>query len=208
MKVLVVDKHAIFRMGLKKILVEGISGARVDGVSTGVDAVRDVRQKKYDIVMLEAYLPDKSCFDVLRAIRRDDSKISVIVIGGHSDHQYAIRSYRCGANGYLSKEAEVDEVIAAVKKVRAGKLYVADFMADRLVGGVCGADDECLHSILSDREFDVMRMIASGESLTDIGEKLSLSVKTISTYRSRVLSKLKLKSNSELTRYAISLGLI
>lgn len=208
MKVLVADKHAIIRAGLKRILTDGISGAKVDGVATGVEAVRGVRVKKYDVVMLEAALPDKSSLDVLRTIRRDDSAMSVIVMGLHSDHQYAIRSYKCGANGYLSKEAEADEIVAAVRKVSDGKLYVADFMADKLVGSVCGDADESLHTILSDREFDVMCMIASGESLTSIGEKLSLSVKTISTYRSRVLAKLKLKSNSELTRYAISLGLI
>ena len=208
MRVLIADKHAIVRAGLKKILTDGIGGAKVDGVATGVDAVRGVRVKKYDVVMLEAALPDKSSLDVLRTLRRNDANMSVIVMGVHTDHQHAIRSYKCGANGYLSKEAGVEEIVAAVKKVSAGKLYVADFMADKLVGGVCGHDNETLHAILSDREFDVMCMIASGESLTCIGEKLSLSVKTISTYRSRVLAKLKLKSNSELTRYAISLGLI
>jgi two-component system, NarL family, invasion response regulator UvrY len=207
-KVLIVDKHAIVRAGLKKILTDGITGAKVDGVPTGVDAVRDVRIKKYDIILLESLLHDKSCLDVLRTIRRDDSKMPVIVMGVHTDHQYAIRSYRCGANGYLSKEADADEIINAVKKVHVGKLYVADFMADKLVGGVCGDNNECPHAVLSDREFDVMCMIASGESLTNIGEKLSLSVKTISTYRARVLSKMKLRSNSELTRYAISSGLI
>ncbi|PCI13971.1 MAG: DNA-binding response regulator [Thiotrichales bacterium] len=207
-KILIVDDHAIVRAGLKQILNEGMLDVTVDEVDCGMGAIERLKHDQYDVILLDISLPDKSGIDVLKRIRADENKTPVLILSIHASDQYALRAFRCGANGYINKEAVTDELLKAVKKVSSGGRYISENTADMLLDILEGDSSEAPHSRLSDREYEVLRLIASGESLTQIGERLSLSVKTISTYRTRILAKMKMKDNNELTHYAIKMDLL
>ena len=207
-RILIVDDHAIVRAGLKQILNEGMPDLRVDEVDCGIDAIERLKQDQYDVILLDISLPDKSGIDVLKRIRADDNKTPVLILSIHAADQYALRAFRSGANGYINKEAVTDELLKAVKKVSTGGRYISESTADMLLDILEGDSLEAPHSQLSDREYEVLCLIASGESLTQIGKRLSLSVKTISTYRTRILAKMKMKDNTELTHYAIKMDLL
>ena len=207
-KVLIVDDHAIVRAGLKQILNEGMPNVDVDEVDCAIDAIKKIKEQVYDVILLDISLPDRSGIDVLKRVRADGCETPVLVLSIHASDQYALRAFRGGANGYINKEAVTDELLKAVAKVSNGGRYISENTADMLLDILEGDSLAAPHSTLSDREYEVLCLIASGESLTQIGERLSLSVKTISTYRTRILAKMKMKDNSELTHYAIKMDLL
>ncbi|HET6515175.1 MAG TPA: response regulator transcription factor [Thermodesulfovibrionales bacterium] len=207
-KILIADDHAIVRKGLKQILADIPDMVVVDEASNGYEALRKALRDDYDVILLDISMPGKSGLDVLKELRNERPKLPVLMLSMHPEEQYAVRVLRAGASGYLTKESAPDELIAAIRKVLQGKKYVSTSLAEKLVLDLEAASEKPLHETLSDREFQVMRMLASGKTVGEISIELSLSVKTISTYRSRILEKMKLKNNAELTHYAIQNRLV
>lgn len=207
-KILIVDDHEIVRAGLRQILTDGMPTTKIDEVDCGNAAIRRVKRRRYDVILLDISLPDKSGIEVLKRLRTDGCTTPILVLSIHTANQYALRAFRAGASGYINKEAVADELLKAIQKVSSGARYISEGTADILLDILEGDASQPLHDTLSDREYEVLCLIASGESLTRIGERLSLSVKTISTYRTRILAKMKMKDNTELTHYVNNMGLI
>ncbi len=207
-RVLVVDDHPVVRKGLIQILIgEPDVEAAVEADSAG-ELLRQVRESEWDVVVLDITLPDRSGLEVLKDIKAMRPEMPVLILSMHPEDQYALRVLKAGAAGYINKESAADVLVNAVRKVVGGGKYVSPSMAEKLAA-VVGSDYEVQpHERLSDREFQVMCMIASGKRLKEIGEELCLSVKTVSTYRTRVLDKMGMESNAELTYYAVKNGLI
>jgi len=206
-KILIADDHSVVREGLKRILSEA-GGMSVAGEAvTSQDVLGKVRSKHYDLVLLDISMPGRGGLDVLRELRSEKPNLPVLILSMHSEEQYAVRALRSGASGYLTKESAPEELVTAIRKVVKGGKYVTESLAERLVVNLERETQEP-HESLSDREFQVLRMIASGKSVSQIGEELSLSVKTISTYRARILEKMNMKNNAELTHYTIRRNLV
>lgn len=202
MKLLVVDDHEIVRKGLAKIL-EGQRGLVVTAeAATGSQAVDLCSHTRYDVVIMDISLPDKSGLEATKDIHAVSPDTRVLILSVHPEEQFAIRALRAGAAGYLTKESAAQELMNAVTTVAAGRRYISESVAQRLSDLVLNPEDGPPHQRLSDREFEVLRLIASGRTAGEIAETLNLSVKTISTYRSRLLTKLNLSTNAELTHYA------
>lgn len=207
-RVLIADDHAVVRKGLEQIISE-TTDIRVTGEAASGDEVLDkIRQEDYDVLMLDLSMPGRSGLDVLKQVRIEEPDLPVLVLSVHSEDQYAVRVLRAGASGYLNKESAPDLLVDAIRRVVSGRKYVTQSVAERLLMEMDSDIDGPIHEALSDREFQVMRLLASGKSVSEIANMLSLSVKTISTYRSRVLEKMNMGSNAELTRYAIMNDLI
>lgn len=203
-RILVVDDHAIVRRGLKQILSE-VPGMVVAGeAATGAAALNELRSADWDVVVLDISLPDRSGLDVLKQIKTLYPKLPVLVLSMHDEAQYAVRVLRAGAAGYLTKEGAPEELRSAMQKIAAGGRYVSNALAEKLAFEIGVDQERPPHERLSDREFEVMSMIAQGMRITDIAEKLCLSVKTISSHRARTLSKMKMKSNADLIRYVLN----
>lgn len=208
-RVLIVDEHAVVRVGLKFMLKEMDDGIEILEVATGADALILLRESHWDLVIMGINLPDRSGFDLIKYIKNRHRKLPILVFSTHPEEQYALRSLRAGASGYLSKEALPTTVQGAISKVLDGERYISDKVVNLLTMELVNdADTLNLHDHLSDREFEVLRQISSGHSVSEIAENLSLSVKTVSTYRSRLLEKMHMKHNAELTHYAIKNGLV
>lgn len=206
-KILIGDDHAIVRRGLKQI-VEESSDMVVDEAKNGQEVLEKTQQTDYDILVLDISLPDRSGLDVLKHLRKIKPELPILILSIHPEEQYAIRVLKAGASGYLSKDSVPNELLNAIKKVSQGRKYVTASLAEKLVFDLEKATTRPLHETLSDREFQVMCLIASGMTVKQIAEKLYLSVKTISTYRSRILEKMNLKNNAEITHYAIKNELV
>ncbi len=207
-KILIADDHPVVRKGLKEI-IEVTPGMMVgDEASNGQEALEKVRKSDFDIVLLDISMPGRSGLDILKELKSEKPKLSVLILSMHPEEQYAVRVLKAGASGYLTKESAPDELIAAIRKASKGRKYVSSSLAEKLALYLEMDDGRPLHETLSDREYEVMRMIASGKTITEIAEKLFLSIKTISTYRSRILEKMGMKSNSELTHYALKNRLV
>ena len=207
-KVVVVDDHAVVREGLKRIISEN-PGMEVTGeAGDGHEALKVIHGSPCDIVLLDISMPNKGGLDVLKQLHSESPRLPVLVLSMHSEDQYAVRVLRAGAAGYLTKERSPDKLVQAIRKVVRGGKYVSPSLAEKLVFELEGDTDKPPHQILSDREYQVLCMIGSGKTVTEIAAELVLSVKTISTYRVRILEKLKLKNNAELTRYALKQGLV
>jgi two-component system, NarL family, invasion response regulator UvrY len=207
-KVVVIDDHAVVREGLKRIIAEN-SGMAVTGeTGDGHEALRLVKNSPCDVVLLDISMPSKNGLDVLKEIHAEAPRLPVLVLSMHSEDQYAIRVLRAGAAGYLTKESAPDKLVQAIRKVVRGGKYVSPTLAEKLVFDLESDARRPAHEILSDREYQVLCMIASGKTVSGIANELALSVKTISTYRVRVLEKLQMKTNAEMTRYAIKEGLV
>ena len=206
-KVLVVDDHAIVRQGLRRILDEA-SGMRFGGeAATGVEALKMMRTEKWDVVLLDISMPEKNGIDTLKQIMDGNKNVRVLILSMYPEDQYAVRLMKAGASGYLTKETVPEQLVDAIRTVVAGKKYISRTLAELLLLE-CGSDSEKPpHEILSDREYQVLRLIGSGLKVSEIAEKLSLSVKTVSTYRSHNLEKMKLRNNAELTYYVMHNGL-
>jgi two-component system invasion response regulator UvrY len=202
MKILIVDDHAIFREGLKRILSEEFKAATFGEAGNATEALEQVWKKKWDLVLLDITMHGRTGLDVLKEIRSSASNSPVLKLSGHPEEQYAVRVLRAGAAGYLTKESASRELSNAVRKLLSGGKYISASLAEQLATEIQSPQGD-LHETLSNREYQVMLLIAAGKVPKEIGNELSLSAKTISTYRSRILEKLKLKNNAEIMRYVV-----
>ena len=207
-QILIADDHSIVRQGLKQILA-GIPDMVVSDEAADAKEVLDkIKKKHYDVVVLDIGMPDRSGLDVLKELKSRHPKLPVLILSMYPEEQYAVRALRAGASGYMTKESAPDELVGAIWKVAQGKKYISPSLADTLASSLVVDSEKPLHEALSDREYQVMCMIASGKTVSEIAVKLSLSVKTISTFRTRILEKLGKKNNAELTHYAIAHRLV
>lgn len=206
-RVLLADDHAVVRRGLKQILAE-TEDIRTEGeVDSGAGVLRAMREKKYDIVLLDITLPDQNGLEVLGQLRAAHPKLPVLMLSVHPEEQYAVRALKGGAAGYLTKDSAPEEMVAAIRKVYRGGKYLSAALAERLAG-LLGSQAGAPHESLSEREFQVMLLLANGKSVSEIADRLALSAKTVSTYRTRLMEKLRVKSTAELVRYVMEQGLI
>ncbi|MDH5479428.1 MAG: response regulator transcription factor [Nitrosomonas sp.] len=202
-RVMIADDHAIVRQGLKQILSE-IKDISVTGeAETGFQAVKIARQHEFDVLLLDISLPDRNGIEILKQIRKDKPQLSVLMLSMHNEHEFAVRALKAGAAGYLNKQSAPAQLVVAIRQVAGGDKYVSPAVAQELANTINSDADQPLYSILSDREFQTLCMIAAGKTLSDISAEMFLSPKTVSVYRARILEKLKLTNNSELIRYAI-----
>ena len=207
-KILIADDHAIFREGLKHILTECPDVTVAAEASNGPEVLEKIWTDKYDMVLLDISMPGMSGLEVLKQLKIEKPKLPVLVLSMHPEEQYAVRILRAGASGYLTKESAPDELITAIRKISQGRKYITSSLAERLAVEMETDSEKPLHEILSDREYQVLRMIAAGRTIKQIGEDLSLSIKTVSTYRTRIMEKMKMKTNAELMHYAINQQLL
>ena len=207
-RVLIADDHAIVREGLKQIVAEVPDMAVAGEAADGDEVLERVAEQDYDVVLLDISMPGKSALDVLKELRRGKPEMPVLILSIHPEEQYAVRFLKAGAAGYIQKEAAPDELVTAVRKVSQGRKYVSPALAERLAAALETDVGKPLHETLSDREYQVMCMIGQGKTVTEIAKELSLNVRTVSTYRSRVLKKMNMKTSAQLTRYVIENQLI
>jgi two-component system, NarL family, invasion response regulator UvrY len=208
MRVLIADDHAVFRRGLKETLAEAFSAVVFGEAKTAQEALDHVRRQNWDVVILDISMPGKSGLDILDELKRLRPKLPILLLSMHPEQQFARRALKAGAAGYLTKDGVPEELKEAIKKIVGGGRYVSATLAEKLAVDLREGSDLPLHELLSDREFQVLRMIASGKTVKERAEELSLSVKTISTYRARVLEKTGMKTNAELIRYALQAQLV
>src|SRR5262245_10121945 len=206
MRVLIVDDHPIFRTGVKETLAREGDVELVGEASNGRSALELARKQSWDVILLDITMPEKGGVDVLQELRREQPKLPILILSTHPEDQMALRLLRAGASGYLTKDKAPDVLLTAVRKIVSGGKYISESLAEKVVVGL-GAEKP-LHETLSNREYQVMRMIALGKSMRDIGKDLFISVRTVSTYRARILAKLQIKTNTELIRYALQNKLI
>jgi two-component system, NarL family, invasion response regulator UvrY len=207
-KVLIADDHAIVREGLKQILAETKDVTVAGMADTGHEVIECARKSECEVLLLDISMPDRSGIDVLKQIKKEFPKIAVLMLSMHREDQYAIRALKAGAAGYLNKQSAPAELVNAIRQVAGGRKYISPALAQELANSIGDDREAALHESLSDREYQTLVMIASGKTVSDIAADLSLSVKTISMYRSRVLQKMKLRHNAELTHYAIKNRLV
>ena len=207
-KILIADDHAIVREGLKQIVAD-TSDMVVGGEAVnGQEVLEQVRKKDWDLILLDIAMPGRGGLDILKQLRSERPGLPVLMLSIYPEEQYAVRALKAGASGYLTKESAPEELIAAIRKVSQGKKYVSSSLAEKLAVYLETDTEKQVHEMLSDREYQVMLMIASGKTVKIIADELSLSVKTISTYRARTLEKMGMKNNAELTYYAVKQGLV
>ena len=207
-KILIADDHAIIREGLKQILAETSDMVVAGEAADGREVLDQVRKDDYDLVLLDIAMPGRGGLDTLGRLKHEKPELPVLVLSMYPEEQYAIRAFKAGAFGYLTKESAPEELISAIRKVTQGGKYVSSSLAEKLAFNLEKDTEKPLHEMLSDREYQVMIMIASGKTVKEIADKLSLSVKTISTNRVRALKKMGMKNNAEITYYAIKQGLV
>ncbi|MGB9913203.1 MAG: response regulator [Candidatus Kapaibacteriota bacterium] len=207
-KIIIADDHAVVRTGLKQIL-ESDPNLRVTGeASSGFELLEKIQEGNYDVVLLDISMPGKDGLETLKDIKRIKPKLPVLIFTVYPEDQYAVRLLKAGASGYLNKECEPEELIEAIHRVAMGRKYVSENLAELLAQKLEETSSVPLHELLSDREFQVLCLIASGKTVKEIAEELQLSSNTVSTYRIRILEKMKMKNNAELTHYAIKNGLV
>jgi DNA-binding NarL/FixJ family response regulator len=207
-RILIADDHAIVRAGLKQFIADQIDMQVSGEAATGDEAIALVRAQDFDLVLLDISMPDKNGIDTLKAIKQIRPELPVLMLSGHAEEQYAVNLLRAGASGYLNKETASTQLVGAVRTAVQGRKYVSPSLAQVLAEGVTGGADEPLHAQLSQREFQIFCKLAAGQAVSQIADELHLSVKTVSTYRTRVLEKMGMKSNADLTYYAVKNGLI
>jgi two-component system invasion response regulator UvrY len=207
-RILIADDHTIVRQGLKQILAETPDMVVADEASNGQEVLAKVWNNDYDVVLLDISMPGRSGIDILKQLKGERPKLPILILSMYSEEQYAMRALRAGASGYMTKESAPDELIVAIRKVSQGRKYVSPSLAEKLAISLEVGEEKPPHELLSDREYQVMCMIASGKTIKEIADELSLSVKTISTYRSRILEKLGLKTNAAITHYAVQNKLV
>lgn len=208
-KVLIADDHAIVRSGLKQILDETGGEIQVQGeAANGREVLEKINAQNWDVLVLDITMPGRSGLDILKDIRQLQPKLPILILSMHAEEQFATRMLKAGASGYLNKESAPEELVKAIRKVCTGGKYVSPAQAERMVSELTGHGDKAPHELLSDREYEILCLIASGKTATQIARQLCLSVKTVSTYRSRILEKMKLETNAQLTHYAIKNGLV
>lgn len=208
MHILIADDHAVVRRGLREILAEALPDARFSEAGNGDEVLHQLAGSEVGVLVLDINMPGRSGLDVLREIKHIYPRLPVIMLSVQPEDQYAIRCLRAGAAAYINKDSAPEELAHATKKILGGGRYVSPRLADKIVAQLDEFTDKPRHEYLSDREHEVMRMIASGVSLTEIAGRLHVSVKTVSTYRARIMEKMEMTSNAEVTRYAITHQLI
>ncbi|MBN2468431.1 MAG: response regulator transcription factor [Deltaproteobacteria bacterium] len=203
-RVLIADDHAIVRQGLKQIVAE-TSDIVVTGEAENCDEAEElIRENDYDAVVLDISMPGKGGLETLKQVKAFKRDVPILVLSIHPEEVFALRAFRSGASGYLTKQSAPEELIGAIRKISSGAKYITPVFAERLASYVANDVHKPLHASLSDREYQIMSMLAAGNSVRDIGAELNLSIKTVSTYRYRLMRKLHLKTNVELTHYALN----
>ena len=208
MRILLVDDHAIVRAGLKRLLEDEFRGVTIDEASTAAEAEERIAENGPDVVLLDISLPGRSGLDLLPGIRATAPAARVIVLSSFADPQFAVRAIRDGASAYLTKERAPRELIEAIRTVSSGRRFIGAELAEQLAALLASEHGANPHEALSSREFEVFRLIASARSVSEIAAELGLSVKTVSTYRARILEKMGMSSNAELMQYALRHGLV
>jgi two-component system, NarL family, invasion response regulator UvrY len=203
LKILIADDHPIVRTGLKQILDEAPVKFACEEAKDGHDVLRKTAGQHFDLILLDIAMPSANGLDCLKQIKKETPRLPVLIISMYPEEQYAVRALKAGASGYLTKQSAPDELLLAIKKVLSGGKYVSASLAEKMAWQLEKDSTEHPHETLSDREYEVLRLIASGKTASLIAEQLCLSVKTVSTYRTRILLKMKLKNNAELTHYAV-----
>jgi DNA-binding NarL/FixJ family response regulator len=206
--VLIADDHAVVRAGLRQFLVDSGRIGDVAEASTGQETLDLLRAKPFDLLILDINMPGRGGLDILKHVRASFPDTRVLVVSGFPERQYAVNVLKAGASGYLSKESAPDELIKAVQTVLAGRRYVSSTLAEQLATDLDADSDKPVHAQLSEREFQIFCKLATGNAVSEIARELCLSVKTVSTYRTRVLEKMSLRSNADITAYALRNGLI
>jgi len=207
-KILIADDHPIVRAGFKQVLSETPDLIAADEAGNGQEVLEFLKKKKYDVVLLDISMPGKNGLEILKDLKTDYPRLPVLILSIYPEEQYAIRALRAGASGYLTKASAPHELISAIRKISAGGRYISASLAEKLASYLDADMTKSPHETLSDREHQVMRLIASGKTVSEIAGSLNLSVKTISTYRSHVLEKMKMKNNAEITLYAVQNKLV
>ena len=208
LRILLADDHAIVRQGLKQVLAEEFSQAHIGEASSGQETILAIQDQAWDVLILDIHFPDKNGLDILKEVKGIQPNLPVVVLSLYPEEQYGIRILKAGGAGYLTKEMAPSELVSAIKKVLDGGRYVSSSLAEQLAANLAPHGQGPLYHTLSDRELEVLRHLGAGNTVTDISEILSLSVKTISTYRARLLEKLGLHSTADLIRYAIDNQLV
>ena len=202
-RVLLADDHAIVRAGLKEILA-GTGDITVAAEATnGQEVMARIRGQDYDVAVLDMSMPGRSGIELIKQVKDEKPKLRVLVLTMHSEEQYAVRALKAGASGYLTKDSAAEQLVAAIRKIAAGGAYVSPETAERLVLDASPRAEAAPHTLLSDREFQVLQLIAGGQSVSEIARRLALSVKTVSTHKTRILQKMGLANQAELIRYAL-----
>ncbi len=208
LKILIADDFPLFRRGVKDLLSDGLGTVTIEECGNAHDLFELVQRKKWDVVILDIGMPGTTGTDALKQLKAERPKLPVIVLSMHPEDQYAVRMFKAGADAYLTKASAPEELVTAIKKVVAGGQYVSQALGEKLVHLLHRGDEETPQDLLSDREYEVMRLLASGKTVSEIADSLHLGTTTISTYRVRILEKLHLKNNAELMRYAVQQGIV
>lgn len=207
-RILVADDHAVVRRGVLQILEEAYDMVVTGEASTGREVLQLVQENDYDVILLDIAMPESSGLETLKQLRTLTPELQVLILSMYPEKQYAVRALKAGATGYLTKESAPDELIAAIRKVSLGEKYISLSMAEELATQLGDRTEKAPHEALSDREYQVMRLLATGKTVTEVAAELSLSVKTVSTYRIRVLEKLGLENTAGIIRYALQRGVV
>jgi DNA-binding NarL/FixJ family response regulator len=206
MKVLIADDHPIVRKGIVQLLKDAFPKINTEEVSSGIEAVKRINREIWDLIILDISMPGRNGIDVLKHARNSGVKTPILILSMQAEEHYALRTLKAGASGYVSKESAGEELVKAVEKVMLGKKYISPKVTEILAENL-GEEPEVIHEKLSDREMEVMMLIASGKKVSDIAAELNLSVSTVSTYRLRILEKLHLQNNAEIVRYVFENGM-
>jgi DNA-binding NarL/FixJ family response regulator len=207
-KILIADDHGIIRKGIKQILSRTSDIEVTAEASTGQEALEKIWTSHFDLVILDISLPGRNGLEILKQIKSQKPKLPVLILSMYPEEQYAVRVLRAGASGYLTKESDKNELVEAIRRIAEGKKYITPSLAEKLASELEPSNDKALHERLSDREYHILCLIAKGKSSNEIAEELALSIKTVSTHRARVLEKMGMKSNAELTYYAVQSKLV
>ncbi|THF64136.1 response regulator [Pseudothauera rhizosphaerae] len=208
LRVLIADDHAVVRQGLRHILSETDDMEVAGEAGNGVQALQMAREQNWDVVLMDVSMPDRNGIDALKMLRKELPRLPVLIFSMYPEDLYAVRALRAGAAGYLSKRSAPEQLVAAIRQVAGGKKYVSPAVAEALANAVMDDGDRPPHEKLSDREFQTLRLIAAGRTPAQIAESLHISVKTVSVYRARLLEKMNMRNNAELTHYGIRHGLV
>lgn len=208
LRILIADDHAIVRRGLRQLLLEAYPSAYIEESGDAESLVNQAIKSSWDVIICDLSMPGRSGLDALRQIKQTMPSVPVLIMSMHPEEQYAVRVLKAGASGYLGKDYIHEDLIRAVQTVINGRRFITPVVAEKLVEAFDRDQDRDLHESLSDREFDVFKLLAAGRSVTEIANRLSLSITTVSTYRSRIMDKMQMRSNADLTRYAIEKSLI
>src|SRR5688572_5372176 len=208
LRILIADDHAIIRKGLRQILLEEYPSAIIEEVGDAESAINKTVTNNWDVIICDLSMPGRSGLDVVQHVKQNFPKLPVLILSIHPEEQYAVRALRAGAAGYLSKDAATEELVKAVQKILQGRKYISASLAEIMVSELDQDATKPRHELLSDRELQVFKLIAAGTAVSEIAEKLSLSITTVSTYRARILEKMDIRTNADMTRYALEQKLI